>query len=46
MKLTTPQELCNKVNKTNYNLRTESRKFSWLYLMNERIKAFFVHIKL
>lgn len=47
IQLKTPVEMTDKANKINHNLhKEESQKATWLYLISERFKAFFLQIKL
>lgn len=47
IQLKTPAEMAEKTNKINHDLHhEESPKVTWLYLISERFKAFFLQIKL
>jgi len=46
IKLQTPQDVCNKANKTDYGLSHKENKVNFLCVWTEKIKAFFVKIKL
>ena len=46
IKLTTPEEICEKANSINSELKhNEPKRFQFFYVWNEKIKAFFMQFR-